>query len=53
MFVRNGRKLNYLLESGLEPYYIEPSGCHFRKSKKLFELLERYTIIYDCFPNRL
>jgi hypothetical protein len=52
MKIHSTRMINFLMERGLEPVYECEYYAEFRRTPKLYELLDSYFIVYNCFPNR-
>lgn len=51
MWVRSRRLINYLILNGLFPKYEMQETAYFEKDYELDELMIKYTIKYECFPN--
>lgn len=52
MWIRSARMRRFFSDNGLEPAYDGFCEAYYIRSQLLDELLFRYTVIYDCIPNR-
>lgn len=53
MKIHSVRMINFLMEHGEEPVYECEYYAKFRRSDRLYELLDLYYIKYTCIPNRI
>lgn len=53
MWICDTRLINYLWLKGYMPAEETNTQAYFKKSNKLYALLELFHLEYDCFPNRL
>lgn len=52
MWIHSKRMINYFSSHGLEPNYNGFGEAYYIRSQKLDDLLLKYTVKYDCIPNR-
>ena len=52
MWIRSARMRAFFMANGLEPTYDGFGEAYYVRSQKLDDLLLKYTVIYDCIPNR-
>jgi hypothetical protein len=52
MWIRSERLINYLIDNGVFPVVQTREEALFIKDVALEGLLDKYTIINDCVPNR-
>lgn len=55
VIINNDKLINFLEENGYPVYFISGDGStyYYKKTKKLSMLLDRYTIIKECIPNKI
>jgi hypothetical protein len=50
--IKNIKLIDFLYENGLQPLYERYGAAYYVSNEKLHRLLDRYTIIHICIPNR-
>lgn len=51
-YTPSARKQNYLAENGILPEWEEGKMAYYKKTDKLYSLLESYDIIQEIFKGR-
>lgn len=51
--VRNPRMIQFFESYGVSPAYEEYKNAYYKRTPAFLELLEKYYIRYNCFPNRV
>lgn len=52
MWIKSKRMIAFFSANGLEPNYNGFGEAYFIRSQLLDDLLLKYTVRYDCIPNR-